>query len=229
MAAGIRLTSASAFAKVQPFEVGVPRLSFEFFDRWSAPMAGAVAAVGVAIVLWRSRRRPSDPGAARARRGGKAQELPCSVCGHTMVFTRRELIPVTPISKGLIVRTFPALSTRKLAEYSCGSCGAIHCFIVEGKAPEWVGANLYQPGGVGSKCMECSRLLRKPPWPAGLYDGRIAEAPQIAPETAMKCGRCGAVVCHGCASKNSFGQLRGGAYRCPRCSRGGITGFFHGT
>jgi len=185
----------------------------------------ALGVIGVIIVLLAAFRPPRRKGPKPSH--GPSIALSCSVCQRDMVFSPGDLQPLTPAELGLTVRARPEMRGKRLASYSCPYCESVHCFEVDGKKTEWMGANFYTPQLGGANCLECLKPVKAPPWPEGQYEGAINQAPNIPPNTGMKCSRCGAVVCFECANGVTRGSVKGPVYKCPRCSRVSIDRFFY--
>ncbi|MBI5095300.1 MAG: hypothetical protein HZB26_23055 [Candidatus Hydrogenedentes bacterium] len=199
----------------------------EQFAPWIAPVTIAFAIVGALLVLWlTSRTRRVEKRAGGEQRDGTLQ-MACTVCQKEMVVHRNGMAPLSGPECALVARTFPKSVGRKLGEHLCPYCESSHYFLLDGKHMEWLGANLYSPQTNTSLCMECRRPLRKPPWPAGAFDGRIQEAPALAPEFGLVCERCGAVCCVECCTKATRNRSKNGAYHCPRCARADVKKIFH--
>lgn len=184
----------------------------------------AVLALGLLAGWWFWRGRP-----ARTRHeGGKSTlEFPCENCSRTMIFDARELVPLSASEIGLVVRAKPDWVRRKLADYDCPYCSAAHVFAVDRKTPEFVGCDLYTPQVHAGRCLDCNTPLATPPWPAGSFDGRVSEAPELRSNFGLSCDRCGAVCCVACCEKATRGRTPDGSLLCPRCFRGPLTKIFN--
>lgn len=165
---------------------------------------------------------------------GKRQRTPkgtvktaCSICQRELTFSLRDMRPLTSPEVALAVRGVPAAVGRALAEYVCPHCEAAYCFAVDAREPILVGINLYKPQTTGARCLQCRKLLEKPSWAPGVYDGRLAEAPNLSPNLGLVCPRCGAVCCVDCCRKATRGRTEQGALMCPRCSRYPMGKVFH--
>jgi hypothetical protein len=194
---------------------------------WVAPATAAFAAAGVLIVLWvtlRPKRTDDKPGAPR---GDGTAQLPCSVCQKEMVVHPNSMAPLSGPECALVARTLPKTVGKKILEHICPYCESSHYFLIEGKRIEWLGANLYSPQVNTSLCMECRRPLRRPPWPAGAFDGHLQDAPALAPEYGLVCERCKAVCCVECCTKATRNRTNNGTYHCPRCARSDVKVMFH--
>lgn len=188
-----------------------------------------IAVLGMAVVLARTHRARTSK-AGPAHRGDVppvAADLPCSSCGKPLVVHRSELVPLSRPEVALCVRVQPDLVGHKLAEYVCPYCEASHCFVVDGRTPVWVGANLYSPHQGGARCMDCGKPLQTPPWPAGAYDGRLNEAPSLQPDYGLVCSKCHAIVCVACTRLATRGRTKDGTFVCPRCARSPVDRSYH--
>lgn len=145
--------------------------------------------------------------------------MTCSICQKTLVFHQDELELLSAVECALAVREKPDLVGRKLAEYVCPYCEAAHCFVISGKRMQWVAANLYEPQETTARCAECQKPLRRPPWPPGQYEGKLGEAPALAPDYGLVCSLCHAVCCVQCCVNLTRAGVREGKWTCPRCSR----------
>jgi hypothetical protein len=187
---------------------------------------GIFLLAGVLLVLGGSalrRRLPSRP-----RRSKHAPlETTCSVCRKPLIFERGELRPLRGEEVGLVVRSHPDIVGRKLGEYTCPYCEAAHCFFIDVRPPQWLGANYAQPQTTSGHCQECRKPLRKPPWPEHAFDGRLQEAPQLAPDLGLICSRCHAVCCVSCCKDATRNRTPDGSFLCPRCFRGPVEAVFH--
>jgi len=180
-----------------------------------------------ALILLEWRRRTQR---ARSQEGGTSKDvihLECSVCHHKLVFNVLELVPLSPAESALTVRVRPNVVGRKLSEYVCPHCEAAHCFAVDVRPPQWLGANFYQPQRVSSHCYECRRQLRIPTWQRGRYDGRLQEAAELLPDHGLVCAFCHAVCCVACCRRHTMNRIADGSLMCPRCSRYPIETVFH--
>ena len=194
---------------------------------WVMPATVAFAAAGVMVVLWLSL-RPRRAAKPQIPRGSAATlQLDCSVCRKEMVVHQHSMAPLSGPECALVARTKPETVGKKLLEHICPYCESSHYFLVEGKRMEWIGANLYSPQSSTAHCMECRRPMRKPPWPSGAFDGRLLEAPALAPDYGLVCDRCKAVCCVECCTKATRNRSVDGTYRCPRCARGDVKTMFH--
>lgn len=193
---------------------------------WIPPLV--CAAIGTAVVVALTLRARANETAASTRGvyATNSIQQPCSVCQKQMVIPPEALVPLKSVEMALCVRIVPALNGRKLAEYTCPYCEAVHCFTVDTRTPEWIGANLYSPQTKGTRCLNCSRPLKVAPWGEGAYDKRLPEAP-LQPDYGLECSKCGAVVCVQCTVDATRGGPTDGAYKCPRCFRLGVDKTFH--
>jgi len=193
---------------------------------WVAVGTLAFAVLGLGAVFgmaWRTARwKQHGPQTAVG-----AIHMACTVCQKELVFHRDILVLLTPPERALAVRVKPELVGRKLAEYVCPHCEAAHCFIVDGRRPEWVAANLYEPQTTSAHCMECHKPLRTPPWPPGEYDGRLEQAPALAPDYGLVCSRCQAVCCVACCANLARIRSKETKWMCPRCFRYPVDTLFY--
>ncbi|MDZ4859586.1 MAG: hypothetical protein SGI88_11445 [Candidatus Hydrogenedentes bacterium] len=192
---------------------------------WLPPLLCAI--IGTAIVLVLTKRaRAAEGKNYQAVHARNTVELSCSNCQKQMVVTAAELQPLQSVEIGLSVRDNPSLAGRKLAEYTCPYCDAIHCFTVDKRTPEWVGANLYSPQTKGTRCLNCSKPLRTAPWGEGAYNKRLNEAP-LQPDYGLQCSRCNAVVCVQCTIDATRNRTKDGSFICPRCFRSPVDRTYH--
>ncbi len=188
----------------------------------------AVAALGVIAVLFVAlRMRPRRVRVAVQARTNSPHNLTCEVCQQELIFAPNALVPISSVEIGLVARTHPKLAGRKLFEYVCPHCESSHTFIVEGGRPQWVGVNLYQPQVKTTRCQECRKPLRRPPWPAGTHDGRVHEIPDLDDGLGLVCSRCGSVCCVECCRKATRTRTPDRTFLCPRCARGPVDRLFH--
>jgi hypothetical protein len=182
-------------------------------------VAGVLLVLAAAAVLRFSRRRP--------RTSSETVSLDCTVCHRPLVFNVAEMEMLSPTELALVVCTRPEVVGRKIAEYVCPHCEAAHEFLMDVRPPVWIGANSYRPQAAGGNCPECHVRFRSPSWPRGTFDGRVAEAPELAPDFGLVCSRCGAICCVACTQRHSHNRAVD-ALICPRCSRGPVDRFYHG-
>ncbi len=179
----------------------------------------AVCVVLVTMVLLLRRKKSTGS-------GGSVIHLTCGVCQNALTIQRNALSPLSSVECALATREKRALSGKKLAEFTCPSCGAAHCFDVDGKHIQWVGANLYESQETSSQCTECGKPLRTPPWPPPGYGKALEEVPDLPLDYGLVCSRCQSVCCVKCCS--NMARVRGGEVKwvCPRCSRHPINTLF---
>jgi hypothetical protein len=145
--------------------------------------------------------------------------MACTVCGRQLVFSRNALEPLSAPEMALAVRALPAIVGRALADYTCPYCEASHCFAVDRRRVEWLGANLYQPQEMSSHCFECRRPLKRLPGGSGGLTEKIADTSALDADTGLKCSRCHSICCVECCRKATRGRGTEGGLICPRCSR----------
>ena len=195
---------------------------------WAVPAAVGFALAGLVVVLvlvLGARLRVGGKTTERSR-GNKTVEMTCTVCQRALVFSPAEMVLLSPPESALVVRSHPKVVGRRLAEFICPYCDAAHCFCVQGKAMDWLGANLYEPQTKGSLCGECKRPLRRPPWSPGAYAGRFSKIPELLPDFGLLCPYCGAVCCVACCTDATRGRTPDGSMLCPRCFRGPLETVF---
>lgn len=186
------------------------------------------AAIGTVIVIVLTMRAKAQQ-TSKTVRGVYATntvEQQCKVCQKQMVIPAADLVPLQSVEMALCVRAIPALMGRKMAEYSCPYCEAVHCFTVDKRTPEWVGANLYSPQTKGTRCLNCSKPLKIAPWGEGAYDKRLQEAP-LQPDYGLVCSKCDAVVCVACSVDATRNRTKDGTFMCPRCFRPYVDRTYH--
>ena len=198
------------------------------------PVSALFAVFGAGVVLLlaarsrrsvaeiRQRKRPAVSG-----KSGPAIEMECHVCQKQLVFHANELVALSGPEVALVSRAQPEVAGRALAEYVCPYYEAAHCFSVDTKTPQWLGVNLYVPQEKSARCGECGKLLRRPAWAAGAFDGRLNEAPDLLPEYGLVCPWCHAVCCVACCTNHTRKRTSDGSLLCPRCSRGPVDAVFH--
>ncbi len=155
-----------------------------------------------------------------------AVDVTCSHCQKQMHITTAELRPMLAVAVGLSVRDNPSLAGRKLAEYTCPHCDTEHIFTVDKRTPEWISANSFSPQRKGTRCLNCSKPLRTPPWGEGAYDKRLKEAP-LEPDYGLQCSKCDAIVCVQCTINATKNRTKDGSFVCPRCFRSPVERTFH--
>lgn len=154
-------------------------------------------------------------------------ETPCTVCQHPLKAVVRDLARLDPQDTGLVVRERPGVYGRPLAELRCPSCRASHIYAVDRAPPEFVVTNAISTTVRLNTCAQCRAPLRRPPWPRGAFDGKLADAPPLDGKLGLVCGNCAAVVCVECCQEASRGRTAENTLRCPRCFRVPIEKFHH--
>jgi hypothetical protein len=182
------------------------------------PLTLAAFAVGALVVL--------TPHVVRSR-AAQGIETPCTVCQHALKAAVRDLRKVDAQESGFVVRERPGVYGRPLGELRCPSCGAAHVYAVDRSPPEYVMTNAVSATARLNTCSQCRVPLRKPAWPRGTFDGKVAEAPGLDAKHGLVCGRCSAVVCIECCREASRGRTAENTLRCPRCFRVPIERFHH--
>lgn len=182
-------------------------------------VAIALLAAAVALAAWAwyalHRRRESAPPLAPI-------EMTCTRCRRQLVFSPHELQPLSPTEMGLVVRTKPSVVRRPLADYTCPYCEAAHCFTIDGRQPEWVGVNLYQPSESSVDCFECRQPLKRVPGSSSGLTEKVDDVSALEPEMGLKCPRCHSICCVRCCRRASRGRMQDGSVLCPRCNRGPV-------
>ena len=189
------------------------------------PLIVILLLLGIMLVLSLSIRRFYKR-TGRIRRT-YAIEMPCTVCQSLLTLQSGELIPLTPPELGMVVCVHPELNGRKLAEYRCLHCDALHYFMIDVNPPLWVAENIYEPQSKKSTCSECRKPLKRPGWQEGLYDGRIEQAPNLEDSHGLVCSHCGAACCFKCCRFVTRNRTNDGSLLCPRCSRGPVDKVYH--
>jgi hypothetical protein len=186
------------------------------------------AGIGTAVVIFLTARARANEskGSVRAIFATNSVQQQCNVCQKQMVIAPEQMTPLQSVEMALCVRAVPQLNGRKLAEYTCPYCDAVHCFTVDKRTPEWIGANLYSPQTKGTRCLNCSKPLRVAPWREGAYDKRLQEAP-LQPDYGLLCSRCDAVVCVECTLDATRNRTKDGSFICPRCFRSPVERTYH--
>ena len=133
------------------------------------PITLLFAIAGIGLILLISRHKRSGSKSNRFKMG--SVNMICSVCQAELSFTKKEMTDLPDVEIAMAVRAIPKIRRKKLAEYVCPHCEAAHCFIVEGIKPICVGTNLYVPQESGTRCINCHKHLKNPPWKPGEYDG----------------------------------------------------------
>ena len=188
---------------------------------WSVfvlPATVAAFAVGALLVL--------TPRLVQPRRERRV-EMRCSVCQRPLAARVEELKPLGPQETGFVVRVQPSAYGRVLAELHCPGCESSHIFAIDKVQPEYIASNPVNATSRKNSCAQCAAPLRKPAWPKGAYDGRLAEAKPLEDRHGLVCPRCGAVVCVQCSREASQGRTAPGTFRCLRCFRGPVETVYH--
>lgn len=193
---------------------------------WLPPVVCAAFGTAIVVVLTLRARANEAKTPVRGVDASNTLQIPCSVCQKQMVVPPGDLVPLQPVEVALCVRALPKLSGRKLAEYTCPYCDAAHCFAVDKRTPEWVGANLYSPQTKGTRCLNCSKPLKIAPWGEAAYAGRLQEAP-LQPDYGLVCSKCNAVVCVQCTVDATRNRTKDGSFVCPRCFRAPVDRTYH--
>jgi len=170
---------------------------------------------------------PREGGDRRERDRDGAFPHACAVCGDTTLVTPAELHTLSSAEKALAVRERPGALGKHLVEYVCRRCDASHCFAVSEGALYLVGVNLYLGQHFSNRCAECRRILARPAWGPGEYDGRIAAAPGNRDGYGLRCRHCGAISCTACCTSATRNRTPDGSLLCPRCFRGPQDTYFH--
>ncbi|MBX7255798.1 MAG: hypothetical protein K1Y02_05515 [Candidatus Hydrogenedentes bacterium] len=186
-------------------------------------IAGTVVVLALTLRAWMR----SKEGSTRGGGPTSSFEMECNTCHRHLVIHPHQLVTLSGPEMALCVRVKPELRGRKMAEFVCPYCEASHAFLMDRRPPEWIGANLYSPQVKTSTCMECSKPLRKAPWPPMLYDGRLNEAPELHADLGLVCSRCQAVVCVACVKNATRNRTKDGSLVCPRCHRTPVNRVFH--
>ncbi len=186
------------------------------------------AAIGTAIVIVLTLRAKAQESSKTVRSvyATNTVEQQCNICQKQMVIPAADLVPLQSVEMALCVRAIPALMGRKMAEYNCPYCEAVHCFTVDKRTPEWVGVNLYSPQAKGTRCLNCSKPLKVAPWGEGAYNKRLQEAP-LQPDYGLVCSKCDAVVCVACSVDSTRNRTKDGTLVCPRCFRPSVDRTYH--
>ncbi|MBI2433679.1 MAG: hypothetical protein HYV26_12505 [Candidatus Hydrogenedentes bacterium] len=194
-------------------------------DFWILGATSVFFVVGLVIVFWGGKLREKGKSVGRAVVRNPVLESTCSICQRPMAFQTAELRPLQGVEVALVVSARADVTGHKLAEYTCPYCEAAHCFVLDRKGPRWLGANIMQPEVKASVCLECRKPLRRPPWPAEAYEGKLPNIPQISGDIGLVCQHCHAVCCVACCEKTTRGRAAG-ALLCPRCFRAPINTVF---
>lgn len=190
------------------------------------PLVCAAIGTAIVIVLTMRAKAQSSSKTVRGVYATNTVEQQCNVCQKQMVIPAADLVPLQSVEMALCVRSIPALMGRKMAEYTCPYCEAVHCFTVDKRTPEWVGANLYSPQTKGTRCLNCSKPLKVAPWGEGAYNKRLQEAP-LQPDYGLVCSKCDAVVCVACSVDATRNRTKDGTFVCPRCFRPSVDRTYH--
>ncbi len=182
------------------------------------PLTIAAFAIGVVVVL--------TPYIVKSK-VTQVIDVPCSVCQRRLSAVVRDLTRLDPADTGFVVRERPGVYGRPLAELRCPSCRASHVYAIDRAPPEFVVTNAISATARLNTCAQCRAPLRKPAWPRGTFDGKLAEVPKLDPKHGLVCGRCAAVVCVECCQEASRGRTAENTLRCPRCFRTPIEKFHH--
>ena len=207
-------------------------MGLETLSEQALPIAIGCGALGLLIVVLRAKRtnrpkRSERPRILRPRGRAATTDFRCTVCQRDLVFTRDQMRTLKGVEVGLAVRSRKEAVGRPLAEYTCPHCESGHCFAVDGREPEWLGANLYQPQQSTGRCMECGRPFKRTPWPVGAHQGDLRTAPSLDGDLGLRCSRCKSVVCVACSQVATRNRTDGSVYYCARCSRPGMDSFYY--
>lgn len=189
------------------------------------PIVGAFAMLGTGLVVWLALR---SRGAVKGKNAGAGiMEMTCAECQSQLIFHPKELVILSPPEMALVVGAFPDIRGHPLAEHVCPNCEAAHCFVTDAGAPMLVGVNIYEPQQKSSLCRECRRILKRPSWQWGVYDGRIDEIANLSLEYGLTCEKCQAACCIMCCNKATRNRTDDGSLLCPRCFRGPMVKVYH--
>lgn len=177
------------------------------------------AAAGCAVLVWRFRRRQSGVSA-------DGTSFACAHCLETMVVSARTLTALSPVEKGLIVRSKPEWVGQPIAEFVCPNCGGSHVFGTKSRKPVLLGTNFYQPHRVSAHCGECRTALEEPAWDSGGEGPSLTDIHARQPRVGLKCTRCGSVCCIDCCVGYTRNRTADKSLKCPRCDRGPLTAVF---
>ena len=201
------------------------------------PISLAILTIGLITVILvnlpkRERVSPeekaSDASATKKpKKRGKRFEFTCNLCTEKLEIPFEELNAISAPEMALIVSQEPAIVGRPVSEYRCEHCGADHYFATDRTPPEWIIVNAFEPEQRTNLCAQCRRILEKPTWPKGKYDGRIHDTHELQSGHGLVCHRCKAVCCVECCQSTTRNRTEDGSYLCPRCDRGPVETIYH--
>ena len=201
------------------------------------PITLAILTIGlIAVILVNmpkrerlsSEERARDtPVARKPKKRGKQFEFTCTLCAANLEIPLTELNDISAPEKGLLVSQAPAVVGRPVSEYRCEHCDAAHYFCTDRTPPEWIIANIFEPEHRTNLCAQCRRVLERPTWPKGKYDGRIHDTLELRAGHGLVCDRCKAVCCVECCQSVTRNRTDDGSYLCPRCDRGPVETIHH--
>ncbi len=156
-----------------------------------------------------------------------AIHLTCPVCQAEIRTEQGNLTPLPLELVSFVVREDPATYGLPLSEVRCPGCRVYHIYATNTRPPRYLMSNPLSDKTRTSTCCQCRTPLARPSWTRGLYDGRLANAPGLAPQHGLECKRCGAVACIACVEEASRNRTHDGSYFCPRCFRGPMDTVHH--
>ncbi len=189
----------------------------------------AIAVLGVVVIaqIGYGLRRKHDGSDLSARNRDGSFQAVCAICHTRSLVQPDDLAVLSSAEKALVVRERPIALGKNLVEYACPHCDASHCFSATPKTVMLIGVNLYQGQSFQATCKECQKVLDRPPWPAGAYDGNWQQAPGMIDNYGLSCPLCNAVSCVACCKSATRNRTSDGSLLCPRCYRGPIEQFLH--
>jgi len=189
-------------------------------ELYSLLAALAVATLGFGWVVWMAKRSRMSASSTRTPTESRSLDRKCPTCQALMMFSGKDLTPLSREEMALTVRVRPDLVGRKLWDYVCPGCNAAHVFAASRRGYEWIGANMYLPHATSHRCAECRTILARSAPP---HDGRLDRPSSIKglpPDTGLACSRCNAAVCFACCEQATRNRTQDGSLLCPRCFRG---------
>lgn len=186
----------------------------------------AAGALAVLVPAWLRMRaaRPPMPSKPRLRNRDDDSSQPviafeCPVCQNEVAFAKPDLRPLSPSEIALTVGQRKEAVGRSLSEATCPHCEARFTFLVDTKQPELLGANIYHAQQKGNRCVDCGKLLKRPPWDREKIVTRDQVIESLDPLYGLDCDHCGAVCCVACCEEVSRNRSTDNTLMCPRCRR----------
>ncbi|MBI2426007.1 MAG: hypothetical protein HYV27_24495 [Candidatus Hydrogenedentes bacterium] len=175
------------------------------------------AVAGVTGLLWGVRRRK------RLSQGPGLSQVECTHCLEPMSIERRRLVALSPVEKGLVIRSKPEWVGKAMGEYVCPNCGSTHTFGIQGRKLTLLGTNFYEPQTISVQCSECRNRLEEPQWAPEGAQPSWQGVRERQPRVGVRCPFCRAVTCVSCCADYTRNRTADKSLKCPRCDRGPLT------